>query len=259
MGGLPYIENGEGQKVLRAQKVGTGILDQLDRPNSVLFLDELNRARQDVRAALLQLINEHIVQDFTEDGGMRYFPNFLFTVAAINPSGKAGYQTFELDPAEKGRFRNMNVGVENDVTMNYLVKKFNEEAKDLEDVDPEAAYACLGKAQLAKAIVGNRGFDFDSPDTAEENEDNDDWNGLETTPRNLTLLLDNSDGTKDDVLGMWNQYCNNLHLPLVKRILANYKDVENKANSVFKQGTDSDLLNKRKGSGMDRLRNRYGA
>ena len=96
----------------------------------------------------------------------------------------------------------MNVGVENDVTMNYLVKKFSEEAKDLEDVDPEAAYACLGKAQLAKAIVGNRGFDFDSPESAEENEDNDDWNGLETTPRNLTLLLDNSDGTKDDVLGM---------------------------------------------------------
>ncbi len=39
MGGLPMIDRGDGTKAIRAQKVGTGILDQLDRPNSVLFLD----------------------------------------------------------------------------------------------------------------------------------------------------------------------------------------------------------------------------
>ena len=190
---------------------------------------------------------------------MRYFPNFLFTVAAINPSKKAGYRTYELDQAELSRYRNMSVGVENDVTMNYLIDYYKAEAEDNKELgDEKGVYESLGRAQLAKAIVGNRGFDFDTTESLEELEENEDWNGIGTAPRNLTLLLDNSDGTKDDVIELWDEYCNNLQLPLIKRILANYKDVDNKANSVFKQGTDSDLLNKRKGSGMDRLRDTFG-
>ena len=254
MGGLPTIQDIDGK--VRAQKVGTGILDQLNRPNSVLFLDELNRARQDVRAALLQLINEHKVQDFNEDGGMRYFPNFLFTVAAINPAGKAGYQTYELDQAEKGRFRNVNVKAENAQTLKYLYNHYKEEAALFGDEYPDLAAESLGRAELAKTLVGDVSFVFDDENDVEEYEDNEDWNGLATTPRNITLLLDNSDGTKASVLKMWSQYCNNLLEPTIKRILSNYKDVDNKANSVFKQGTQSSLLKKK--SGLDALRNKYG-
>ena len=256
MGGLPMIDKGDGTKAIRAQKVGTGILDQLDRPNSVLFLDELNRARMDVRAALLQLINEHIIQDFTEEGGMRRFPNFLFTIAAINPSGKAGYQTFELDPAEKGRFRNKPVKAENATTLNYLYSKYQADAETFGSEYPDLAAESLGRAELAKAIIGNQGFMFDDDSDLEDYEDNEDWNGLATTPRNITLLLDNTDGTKADVLRMWSDYCNNSQESLIKRILSNYKDVDNKANSVFKQGTQSSLLNRK--SGLDALRNKYG-
>ena len=254
MGGLPTIQDIDGK--VRAQKVGTGILDQLDRPNSVLFLDELNRARQDVRAALLQLINEHKVQDFTADDGMRRFPNFLFTIAASNPAGKAGYQTYELDQAEKGRFRNVNVKADNAQTLKYLYNHYKDEAALFGDEYPDLAAESLGRAELAKTIIGNASFVFDDENDIEEYEDNEDWNGLATTPRNITLLLDNSDGTKASVLKMWHQYCNSMQEPTIKRILSNYKDVDNKANSVFKQGTQSSLLNKK--SGLDALRNKYG-
>lgn len=259
MGGLPMIDKGDGSKALRAQKVGTGILDQLDRPNSVLFLDELNRARQDVRAALLQLINQHIVQDFTADGGMRYFPNFLFTVAAINPSGKAGYQTYELDSAEKGRFANIDLKVENDVVMNYLVPHYEEEAQDFEELgDHDAALEAERKAAIAKKLLSSPSFDFDDMQSEEESGDDESWNGLTTSPRNLSLLLDSCNGTKADFINKWDKHCNNLHLGNVKMALANYVDIEDKANDALKAGTQSNLFNKKKASGLDKMRSKYG-
>lgn len=201
MGGLPMIDRGDGTKAIRAQKVGTGILDQLDRPNSVLFLDELNRARPDVRAALLQLICDHVVQDFEADGGMRYFPNFLFTIAAVNPSGGQGYQTYELDSAEKGRFGSHNVTVENDVIMDYLVDFFTKRAQVFEkkgNMEREAVER--GRAELAKKLLSSPNFDFDTMESEEEARDDDTWNGLTTSPRNLTLLLKDTNGTKADLL-----------------------------------------------------------
>ena len=251
------IDRGDGTKAIRAQKVGTGILDQLDRPNSVLFLDELNRARPDVRAALLQLINDHIVQDFEADGGMRFFDNFLFTVAAINPAGKAGYQTFELDQAEKGRFRNKYVKADNASWLDFAYEQYMEEAQQLADEDPKLAAESIGRAEIAKSIAGNANFSFDDDSDLEAYEDDEDWNGLATTPRNLTLLLDNSDGTKADVIDLWSDYCNNKHEHMVKNILKNYRDKDDKANAVLKQGTQSSLLNRQK-SGFDSIKNKYG-
>ena len=265
MGGLPIVnttekdpETGEERpvKVLRAQKVSSGILDQLDEPNSVLFLDELNRAPGDVRSALLTLINNHTIQDFTAKGGMRYFPNFLFTVAAINPSDKQGYNTYKLDRAEKERFRNVPVKAENSEVLKWLVDKYNYEAELFSEDDPEEATASLGRAALAKAIVGSVGFQFDEDKDLEKYDGDDDWNELGTSPRNLTALLDNCDGTKDDLLAMWDNYCNNKQLSNIKRALQGYKDVDDKANSVFKRGTQSSLMNKK--SGVNALRNKYG-
>ena len=259
MGGLPMIDKGDGTKAIRAQKVGTGILDQLDRPNSVLFLDELNRARPDVRAALLQLICDHVVQDFESDGGMRYFPNFLFTVAAVNPSNSAGYQTHELDSAEKGRFGSHNVTVENDVIMNYLVDFFMKRAAVFEKQGNMKREAIEhGRAEIAKKLLSSPSFDFDTMESEEEAGEDDTWNGLTTSPRNLTLLLKDTNGTKDDFIKKWNSHCNNLHLGQVKMALANYVDVENKANDALKAGTQSNLFNKKQASGLEKMRSKYG-
>jgi len=259
MGGLPMIDKGDGTKALRAQKVGTGILDQLDRPNSVLFLDELNRARRDVRAALLQLICDHVVQDFTADGGMRYFPNFLFTIAAINPAGGAGYQSDELDSAEKGRFASHEVTVENDVIMNYLYDFFSKRAATFEKNGNMAREAVeRGRAEIAKKLLSSPSFDFDNLQSEEEAAEDDTWNGLTTSPRNLTLLLKDCNGKKDDFIKKWNTHCNSLHLGNVKMALANYNDVEDKANDALKGGTKSNLFNKKQASGLEKMRSKYG-
>ena len=229
MGGLPTIQDIDGK--VRAQKVGTGILDQLDRPNSVLFLDELNRARQDVRAALLQLINEHKVQDFTEEDGMRRFPNFLFTIAAINPSGKTGDQTYELDQAEKGRFRNVNVKAENAQTLKYLYGHYKDEAALFGDEYPDLAAESLGRAELAKTLLSSREFEFDDTDdiaAATETQ-----SGI-LSPRGLHDVLRKCDGTKEGLLRKWNNIANPNKKGMVERILKNYQDIDDKANSVFK-------------------------
>ena len=268
MGGLPMVTTvevdpatGEQKTVkkLRAQKVGTGILDKLDRPNSVLFLDELNRAQPDVRAALLQLICDHITQDFDAEDGMRYYPNFLFTVAAINPSGKAGYQTFELDQAEKGRFGNYEIKAENAVQLKFMTDKYSKQAEVFKKANkPEWEQRALGRLALSKALLSADGFVFDDDDDLDKYAGDKDWNKLATTPRNLTILMDKCDGTKADLLDLWNHHCNNFHKSNVKRILNNYKDIENKANDALKQGTESSLLNRKQRNGMAAIRNMMG-
>ena len=52
-----------GKEVHRVVRSFSKSLDALDEPNSVLFLDEFNRAAPKLRAVLLSLINEHVVID----------------------------------------------------------------------------------------------------------------------------------------------------------------------------------------------------
>ena len=79
-------------------------LAKLDRPRSVLFLDELNRQLKEyMRGSLLTLIADRRVAGDDEEG-YRYFPNLLFTVAAINPPKEGDRGASELNPAERRRF-----------------------------------------------------------------------------------------------------------------------------------------------------------
>ena len=105
----------QGQKVVR---LASTEFDKLDRPNSVLFLDEYNRAPQSVRTNLLELINSHMVPDPREESGQRYLPNFLFTIAAINPANP-DYNTDRLDMAELTRFKHVDVIAE---PKNYYIE-----------------------------------------------------------------------------------------------------------------------------------------
>jgi hypothetical protein len=78
-------------------------LDALDKDRSVLFLDEFNRAPSKLRAVLLSLINEHVVDGNGPDG-YRHFDNLLFTVACINPAVPTDQGAMELNDAEMSRF-----------------------------------------------------------------------------------------------------------------------------------------------------------
>ena len=77
----------------------------LSKPNSVLFLDEYNRAKQEMRGSLLTLVQDHVIWDPNAEGEQGYLENFLFTVAAINPANSAYAGAKPLDPAERSRFK----------------------------------------------------------------------------------------------------------------------------------------------------------
>lgn len=213
--------------------------DKLNRERSVLFLDEYNRAPKSVRTNLLELINSHVVPDEREESGQRYLPNFLFTIAAINPATST-YDTDTLDMAERTRFRNIDVVPEPRGLLNYLTKKLQEMAdKATTDARREKA---LRRINLIKALLGSRDFDFDNKQDIEKSID--EGNGLALNYRTLTNLLLGSDGTKEDFLAKWNEYTNSLKKKMAERILANYKDVEDKANEPLKSESESEVFGK---------------
>ena len=213
-----------------ATKLRSNELDALQAPNSVLFLDEYNRAPSDVRGSLLTLVNDHELISGKEK---IEFPNLLFTVAAINPPGtSARYNAEELDPAERSRFYQEYVEAEPDVLLDFLVNRHFK--PQLKNVDEEEAREIEGRIKLATTLLSSREFAFDT----EEDEDRlseEDPNAPILNPRSFTKALEMSDGTKEDFLDVWNHMCNRDKKGMVERILANYQDVDNKANDALKR------------------------
>ena len=83
--------------------------------NSILHLDEFNRAEQDVRQAALELIlegkiHEHQLPIVNNQRTM--------IVASINPND--GYQVFDLDPALLDRFQYITIEPDIETTLNYF-------------------------------------------------------------------------------------------------------------------------------------------
>ena len=225
------------------QRLASTEFDELgDTENSVLFLDEFNRAFESVRGTLLTLIQDHTVPDARVKGHARFLPNFLFTVAAINPSD-GEYNTRKLDAAERSRFKRVDVYSDPTNTMDYLVKELQRQI-DMSD-DPEDILEFQRKQGLAKAILGSRDFQFDTPEEIEANSEDNGGNDLITTARSFTNLLWGCDGTKKDFLAQWNNYCNEQKLPLVKAILNDYKDKQDKANDALKANSASSIFTKK--------------
>lgn len=214
-------------------RLATTELDALNRPNSVLFLDEFNRADSNIRGTLLTLINDHQIRDAREESGYRFFPNFLFTIAAINPPN-GNYNTDELDGAELSRFYKVDVALDTKNNLAYLEKKFTKELDNTDD--PEEATEVEGRLKIARTLLKHPDFEFDDAISAADAQRNQ---VSPLNPRSLAKLLELCDGTKDDFLDLWDGQCNPAKKSMAERILANYKDVENKANSVFNTSSDT--------------------
>lgn len=218
-------------------KLSTDEFDQLvEVPNSVLFLDELNRASARVRGNLLTLIQDHTIPD---GKGTKFLSNMLFTIAAINPSAAAmGYSVDELDPAELSRFGIYDIVSDPKTTLNYFKKLYAEELQDAED-DEEKLIA-LRKTELATKILTNKNFKFDSGD---EIADLQQMGKSALNARSLTTLLDISNGEKNKFINLWPKYCNPNKWKDIKAILADYEDpnlddfeeVDDKATQVLKK------------------------
>ena len=220
----------------RAINLPNGAFDELngtDGRGVVLFLDEFNRANSQVRFTLAQLIDEHKIPDATEEGSYHHFTNLQLVVAAINPATYGVYNTEPLDIAELNRFRQVEVKPDKLATLNYLTKFYGEQMElDAEDGDNESYKENQGRLQLATALLKSQSFKFDdNEDIAAAAEAGDSI----LSPRSLTRCLEMSDGTKSDFLSIWDSMCNPNAKGTVERILANYQDIDDKANSIFKK------------------------
>ena len=246
----------------KAVKLGTTQFDDLDFTTddegnkvdqySLLFLDEFNRGDAQIRGSLLTLINNHKIPDPNAPGHMRYLDGMLFTVVAINPGG-GDYNTDVLDAAERSRFLIVDMKASNKDSLDYLIKQYKADLS-VED-DPDEINAIKGRMELAKTILNSGQFEFDSDQEeaiAQENQTNI------LNPRTLTQALDLSDGTKKDFLMWWNGMCNPTKRGIIETILSNYKDIENKANSVFKKPEEEDasIFKKKEPTAWDKL-NQY--
>ncbi len=237
-----------------ADRLASTEFDDLERPRSVLFLDEYNRAPKDVRTPLFELVNNHIIPDSRIPGGKRFFPNFLFTIAAVNPAD-SHYDVIPLDDAETSRFRNIKVGFEPKVYLKHINKEID---RDLSDSDDEEEIKELKlKKNLINKLVGDPKFEFDSEADADKGIDKlgNDYKPLNY--RSLTGLLQNSDGTKEDFLDLWSEHVNPLKKNMAEDILEDYEDVDDEANQALAGGTESEVFGKKK-SNMQKIFDKFG-
>ena len=163
----PVETDENGNQVHKVTRSYSKSLDGLDKPKSVLFLDEFNRAAPKLRAVLLSLINEHVV-DGPGDDGFRHFDNLLFTVACINPSVPTDPGAMDLNDAEMSRFVDTldwdSKVIDASNYINFYVKK------QIENLDPNDEnynffYVRYSKIlALANALFNDYRFEFDSRD-----------------------------------------------------------------------------------------------
>ena len=160
-------KDADGNDVHRVTRSFSKSLDALDEPKSVLFLDEFNRAAPKLRAVLLSLINEHVVDGDGPDG-FRHFDNLLFTVACINPSVPTDPGAMDLNDAEMSRFVDtLDWDSKVDDALKYLNFYVNKMIKALKSEDENYAffYTRYHKIlNLANALLGDYRFEFDSRD-----------------------------------------------------------------------------------------------
>lgn len=224
-----------------ATRLGTNeMIKALEKPNSVLFLDEYNRSKTEVRGAVLTLVQNHMVWDPTEENQEKFLENFLFTVAAINPPNAAYKGAKEMDPAELSRFYSLNMQPDPMEHLNYLKSVYTSKMNTAPDEEEKLEYK--RKLALAEAILTSPRFTYDSAIDIEENQDNPSYKPLNY--RSFKMALDYSDGTKDDFLSIWNHYCNPKKKRIIEDILGNYVDIDDKANDALKDDSESDVFSK---------------
>lgn len=211
---------------------------ELDKPNSVLFLDEYNRSKTEIRSAVLTLVQNHRIWDPEAEGSYRVLPNYLFTIAAINPSGSVYKGAKEMDPAERSRFFRQPLSADAMEHLKYLRSVYN---ADLEDAaDDEERREIRGRLALAEKLLSDPRFKYDTTKDEEDNQDDSGYQPLNY--RSFKLALDRCDGTKGDLLDIWNHYCNYKKKHVIEDILGDYVDVEDEANAAIAGESESDVF-----------------
>lgn len=236
-----------------ATRLGTNeMIRSLSKPNSVLFLDEYNRSKTEIRGAVLTLVQNHMVWDPTEENEERFLDNFLFTIAAINPPNASYKGAKELDPAEQSRFFSLNMVPDPIEHLKYLTDVYTKELNATDDPDEKKEFQ--GKLNMCKLILTSPEFSYDSGVDIDEHSDDPSYKPLNY--RSFKLAMDRCDGTKDDFLDIWSHYCNPDKKKIIETILKEYKDVDDKATQAIKGETTSTVFAQNK-SNLQKLRDAF--
>lgn len=189
------VEEIDDRKVHSVVQAGSKkLLSLIDTP-TVLFLDEFNRAPQQLRAQLLTLINEHQVagDDPDDDSGFITLHGLLFTVACINPAVATDPGALTLNQAERSRMvRKLDMDSNPADALNYIKSYYSKKLKALDTKDPKYNYSYKRYAStlnLALALLTDPRFEFDT------REDQADLELEDRTMLNQRLLTDALEGT----------------------------------------------------------------
>lgn len=236
-----------------ATRLGTNeMIRSLSKPNSVLFLDEYNRSKTEIRGAVLTLVQNHMVWDPTEENEEKFLDNFLFTIAAINPPNASYKGAKELDPAEQSRFFSLHMVPDPIEHLKYLTDYYTKLLNESEDEEEKKEYQ--GKLNMSKVILTSPDFSYDSGVDIDEHSDDPSYKPLNY--RSFKLAMDRCDGTKDDFLDIWSHYCNPDKKKIIETILKDYKDVDDKATQAIKGETTSTVFAQNK-SNLQKLRDAF--
>jgi len=170
---------------LTVTKAASGALDDLEKPNSILFLDEFNRqTNQAIRGSVLSLIQDHTI--LGRNNEPIKFPNFLFTIVCTNPIARTDKGASPFFGAELNRFKHQLFDEDSDpkVTeeyfearwakgpnsvvkriIDYVNKKYNGKFTDEAIAGIELA---LRRYDLGKFILNHDDFKYDNFDEYEE-------------------------------------------------------------------------------------------
>ncbi len=255
--GIPDVHPTKKGMIMR--RLSTELLEPLSKPNTVLFIDEYNRADYQTRFYFGNLAKYHTMpipalgEEETQEifgkygqikNGKLYFNNLIMVVGAQNPYGDVYTGTNILDSAELERFKLRPVIADPLAVLRYFRKKFAAEAQlDRKDGDEESALMWEGRLGLAEALLSstNPPFRFSSyADRVNLTAENPNTKFL--SPRSLEDALIDSDGTKKDLLDVWTDHCGAHTKNMVKTILQKYVDVKDKANDALKGGTKSSVF-----------------
>ena len=243
VGGIPYPKKDK-DGTFKQMPITSSYWDKLSLPNTVLFLDEFNRAQDNVAGTLLGLINNHDLPMTTEDKNgkfstMKHFDNILFTVIAINPASNVFANVAEFTPEKVSRGVLLyNIKPDRNELLTCLKKIYGQILSNpYLDEDTHKVYE--GQLNIAEALLTDRSFMFDDKDDVERiHNDNNSTGDLTQflNYRTLTGALSACNGTKLNFLAQLYYYrFSDAKQTMIRNILKNYSDKATKGNTVFSQ------------------------
>lgn len=249
VGGIPYPVKDSKTGEMTQSPIGSRYWDGLNKPNTVLYLDELNRTGPAIRGSLLTLINEHTLPMTIEDPktrevkNVKEYPNILFTVVSINPADDIFQDNEDLDPAMISRHVSViEQGPDIRDFLNHLTEVYTSIENNMY-LRPERKVKYMGQFELAKTILTDQSFikgGFD--DAAEVRAIYYDKTriGNYLNYRSFYSILRNCDGTKKDYLEALSfSGISKAKVTLIKNILATYTDKVTVGNMLFNKNTST--------------------